>query len=145
MFLWPSLKDAEPAPRLQRLPRNGRVVRCYVILYGQIGELGHVKIANVKISCGDAKRDQQAVRETKAQVHPVPRVGRQAVARWHMIRWEVPLDRRPSLAAPILCGSALAIEPYRGVASLANALGIGGAMRLALRSDGCAQPTTSDR
>ncbi|MCW5231352.1 energy transducer TonB [Verminephrobacter eiseniae] len=96
VFLWPSLKDAEPAPCLQRPRRNGRVVRCYVILYVQIGELGHVKIANVKISCGDAKLDRQAVRETKAQAHPVPRVGRKAVARWHMIRWEVPLDRRPS-------------------------------------------------
>jgi len=81
VFLWPSLKDAEPAPCLQRPRRNGRVVRCYVILYVQIGELGHVKIANVKISCGDAKLDQQAVRETKAQVHPVPRVGRKVVAR----------------------------------------------------------------
>ncbi|WP_041949784.1 hypothetical protein [Verminephrobacter eiseniae] len=102
-----------------------------MILYVQIGELGHVKIANVKISCGDAKLDQQAVRETKAQVHPVPRVGRKAVARWHMIRWEVPLDRRPSVASPIICRSALAIEPYRGVASLANTLGIG--KRCALR------------
>ncbi|WP_157048396.1 hypothetical protein [Verminephrobacter eiseniae] len=49
-----------------------------------------------------------------------------------------------SVASPIICRSALAIEAHRGVASLANTLGIGGAMRLALRSDGCAQPTTSD-
>ncbi|WP_265659482.1 hypothetical protein [Verminephrobacter eiseniae] len=50
----------------------------------------------------------------------------------------------PSVASPIICRSALAIEPHRGVASLANTLGIGCTMRLALRSDGCAQPTTSD-
>ncbi|WP_265701702.1 hypothetical protein [Verminephrobacter eiseniae] len=49
-----------------------------------------------------------------------------------------------SVASPIICRSALAIEAQRGVASLANTLGIGCAMRLALRSDGCAQPTTSD-
>ncbi|WP_265305754.1 hypothetical protein [Verminephrobacter eiseniae] len=52
---------------------------------------------------------------------------------------------RPGVASPIICRSALAIEAHRGVASLANTLGIGCAMRLALRSDGCAQPTTSDR
>ncbi|WP_265701821.1 hypothetical protein [Verminephrobacter eiseniae] len=51
----------------------------------------------------------------------------------------------PSVASPIICRSALAIEAHRGVASLANTLGIGCAMRLALRSDGGAQPTTSDR
>ncbi|MCR6481034.1 hypothetical protein NU688_33090 [Variovorax sp. ZS18.2.2] len=95
VLLWPSLRGAEPAPREQRRRPDGRVVRRFVILYVQIGELGHVKIANVKISCGDAALDQQAVLETKAQVHPVPRVGRKAVARWHMIRWEVPQDRRP--------------------------------------------------
>src|SRR6218665_3284760 len=50
----------------------------------------------------------------------------------------------PGVASPIICRSALAIEAHRGVASLANTLGIGCAMRLALRSDGCAQPTTSD-
>ncbi|WP_265286696.1 hypothetical protein [Verminephrobacter eiseniae] len=50
-----------------------------------------------------------------------------------------------SVASPIICRSALAIEAHRGVASLANTLGIGRAMRLALRSDGCAQPATSDR
>src|SRR6218665_882372 len=53
--------------------------------------------------------------------------------------------RQPSVASPIICRSALAIEAHRGVASLANTLGIGCALRLALRSDGCAQPTTSDR
>ncbi|WP_265685607.1 hypothetical protein [Verminephrobacter eiseniae] len=50
-----------------------------------------------------------------------------------------------SVASPIICRSALAIEAHRGVASLANTLGMGRAMRLALRSDGCAQPATSDR
>ncbi|WP_265659402.1 hypothetical protein [Verminephrobacter eiseniae] len=50
----------------------------------------------------------------------------------------------PRVASPIICRSALAIEAHRGVASLANTLGMGCAMRLALRSDGCAQPTTSD-
>ncbi|WP_409374605.1 hypothetical protein [Verminephrobacter eiseniae] len=49
-----------------------------------------------------------------------------------------------SVASPIICRSALAIGAHRGVASLANTLGMGCAMRLALRSDGCAQPTTSD-
>ncbi|WP_265701761.1 hypothetical protein [Verminephrobacter eiseniae] len=51
----------------------------------------------------------------------------------------------PSVASPIICRSALAIEAHRGVASLANTLGMGCALRLALRSDGCAQSTTSDR
>jgi len=50
-----------------------------------------------------------------------------------------------SVTSPIICRSALAIEAQRGAASLANTLGMGCAMRLALRSDGCAQPTTSDR
>ncbi|WP_265701674.1 hypothetical protein [Verminephrobacter eiseniae] len=61
--------------------------------------------------------------------------------------WVFPVDAAvgPSVASPIICRSALAIEAHRGVASLANTLGIGCAMRLALRSDGCAQPTTSDR
>ncbi|WP_265259805.1 hypothetical protein [Verminephrobacter eiseniae] len=53
--------------------------------------------------------------------------------------------RHPSVASPIICRSALAIEAHRGVASLANTRGMGCALRLALRSDGCAQPTTSDR
>ncbi|WP_265657763.1 hypothetical protein [Verminephrobacter eiseniae] len=39
------------------------------------------------------------------------------------------------------CWSALAIEAHRGVASLANTARYG----QALRSDGCAQPATSDR
>ncbi|WP_265659370.1 hypothetical protein [Verminephrobacter eiseniae] len=52
---------------------------------------------------------------------------------------------RLSVASPIICRSALAIEAHRGVASLANTLGMGCALHLALRSDGCAQPTTSDR
>ncbi|WP_265301779.1 hypothetical protein [Verminephrobacter eiseniae] len=47
--------------------------------------------------------------------------------------------------SPIICRSALAIEAQRGVAALANTLGMGCAMRLALRSDGGAQPATSDR
>src|SRR6218665_1464247 len=50
-----------------------------------------------------------------------------------------------SVVSPIICRSALAIEAHRGVASLANTLGMGRPMRLALRSDGCAQPATSDR
>src|SRR6218665_2321924 len=50
-----------------------------------------------------------------------------------------------SVASPIICRSALAIEAHRGVASLANTLCIGCALRLALRSAGCAPPTTSDR
>ncbi|MCW5294282.1 hypothetical protein [Verminephrobacter eiseniae] len=49
-----------------------------------------------------------------------------------------------SVASPIICRSALAIEAHRGVASLANTARYGQAMRLALRSDGCAQPATSD-
>src|SRR6218665_876935 len=55
------------------------------------------------------------------------------------------LTQWASVASPIICRSALAIEAHRGVASLANTLGMGCAMRLALHSDGCAQPTTSDR
>src|SRR6218665_2998884 len=51
----------------------------------------------------------------------------------------------PSVASPIICRPALAVEAHRGVASVANTLGIGRTIRLALRSDGCAQPTTSDR
>src|SRR6218665_1125249 len=51
----------------------------------------------------------------------------------------------PSVASPIICRSALAIEAHRGGASLANTLGMGCALRPALRSDGCVQPTTSDR
>src|SRR6218665_1303276 len=61
--------------------------------------------------------------------------------------WRLP-GTRPGpagVASPIICRSALAIEAHRGAASLANTLSIGCAMRLALRSDGCAQPTTSDR
>src|SRR6218665_2147000 len=54
-------------------------------------------------------------------------------------------DGADSVASPIICRSALAIEAHRGVASLANTARYGQAMRLALRSDGCAQPTTSDR
>ncbi|WP_265259663.1 hypothetical protein [Verminephrobacter eiseniae] len=46
---------------------------------------------------------------------------------------------------PVICRSALAIEAQRGVAALASTLGMGCALRLALRSDGCAQPATSDR
>ncbi len=48
-------------------------------------------------------------------------------------------------SSPAICRSALALEPHRGVASLANAVGIGGATRLALQSDGGAQPSTSGR
>ncbi|WP_265301695.1 hypothetical protein [Verminephrobacter eiseniae] len=46
-----------------------------------------------------------------------------------------------TVASPVICRSALAIEAQRGVASLANTLGMG----CALRSDGCAQPATSVR
>src|SRR6218665_741872 len=51
---------------------------------------------------------------------------------------EAPLGCRPapSVASPTICRSALAIEAHRGVASLANTLGIGCAMCLGLRSDG---------
>src|SRR6218665_1632377 len=62
--------------------------------------------------------------------------------KWTYGMWRVPLA---SVVSPIICRSALASEAHRGVASLANTLGMGCAMRLALRSDGCAQPTTSDR
>src|SRR6218665_822486 len=51
--------------------------------------------------------------------------------------------RRSSVASPIICRSALAIEAHRGVASLANTLGMGCAMRLALRSHGGAPPPPS--
>ncbi|WP_265659366.1 hypothetical protein [Verminephrobacter eiseniae] len=47
---------------------------------------------------------------------------------------QVHADKEASVASRIICRSALAIEAHRGVASLANTLGIG-----------CAQPTTSDR
>src|SRR6218665_649485 len=53
-------------------------------------------------------------------------------------------DAWPRVASPIICRSALAIEAHRGVASLANTARYGQAMRLVLRSDGCAQPPTSD-
>src|SRR6218665_916379 len=71
----------------------------------------------------------------------------QLPAKAHIVRcqgagWRL---RRASVASPIICRSALAMEAHRGVAWLANPLGIGRAMRLALRPDGCAQPTTSDR
>src|SRR6218665_2607752 len=59
-----------------------------------------------------------------------------------------PFDRwrcQASVAPPIICRSALAIEAHRRGASLANTLGMGRVLRLALCSDGCAQPTTSDR
>src|SRR6218665_3242686 len=49
--------------------------------------------------------------------------------------------RNTSVVSPIICRSALAIEAHRGVASLANTARYGQAMRLALRSDGWAQPT----
>src|SRR6218665_3323684 len=52
---------------------------------------------------------------------------------------------QPSVASPIICRSALAIEAHRGVASLANTLGIGCAMRLALRSDRQAHPPPTAR
>src|SRR6218665_3706759 len=53
--------------------------------------------------------------------------------------------RNTSVVSPIICRSALAIEAHRGVASLANTARYGQAIRLALRSHGCAQPTTYDR
>src|SRR6218665_718123 len=56
-----------------------------------------------------------------------------------------PQAKAPGVASPIICRSALAIEAHRGVASLANTARYGQALRLALRSDGCAQPATSDR
>src|SRR6218665_3490210 len=51
---------------------------------------------------------------------------------------------RPSVVSQIKCRSALVIEAHRGVASFANTLGIGCAMRLAMLPDGSAQPPTSD-
>src|SRR6218665_324760 len=45
-----------------------------------------------------------------------------------------------NVASSIICRSGLAIEAHRGVASLANKARYGQEMRLALRSDGCAQP-----
>src|SRR6218665_2758802 len=57
---------------------------------------------------------------------------------------QVHADKEASVASPIICRSALAIEAHRGVESLANTARYGQAMRLALRSDGCTQPTTSD-
>jgi len=67
-----------------------RPTRPFVILRVHIGELGHVKTVLLKISCGDPLLDQQAQRELYAMVFPVPRVGRKAVAQWHVMRWEVP-------------------------------------------------------
>src|SRR6218665_1861565 len=80
---------------------------------------------SVRAGTAQARRRQQTM---------APDAGRKAA-----------FTRRASVASPIICRSALAIEAHRGVASLANTLGMGCAMRLALRSDGCAQPTTSDR
>src|SRR6218665_58449 len=80
---------------------------------------------SVRVGTAQARRRQQTM---------APDAGRKAA-----------FPRRASVASPIICRSALAIEAHRGVASLANTLGMGCAMRLALRSDGCAQPTTSDR
>src|SRR6218665_2019118 len=51
----------------------------------------------------------------------------------------------PGVASPIICRSGLAIEAHRGVESPANTARYGQAVRLALRSDGGAQPPTSDR
>src|SRR6218665_3846906 len=50
-----------------------------------------------------------------------------------------------SVASSVIGRSALAIEAQRGVAALANTLGMGCAMRLAPRPEGAPHPTTSDR
>ncbi len=70
------------------------VKRPCVILRVHVGEGGHVKAVTIRIGCGDTAVDQRAVAEVWAKVFPVPRVGRKAVAQWHVMRWEVPPDLR---------------------------------------------------
>jgi len=55
------------------------------------------------------------------------------------------MQKFPSVASTVICRSALALELHRCVASLAHALGMGCALRLALQSDGYVQPSASDR
>lgn len=67
-----------------------RIAGPFVILRVHIGERGHVKATTIKISCGKPHIDLRAVTELSNTVFPVPRVGRKAVAQWHVMRWEVP-------------------------------------------------------
>lgn len=70
--------------------------RPFAVVHIQIGEQGQVRFARLKMSCGNAELDRRAVAELQAQAFPVPRVGRKAVARWHMVRWAVPPEHPPS-------------------------------------------------
>lgn len=74
--------------------------RAFAIVHIQIGEQGLVRIARLKMSCGNAELDRRAVAELHAQAFPVPRVGRKAVARWHMVRWAVPPEHLPARPRP---------------------------------------------
>lgn len=71
-----------------------RMAGPFVILRVHIGELGHVKATTIKISCGNPDIDRRAAAELCNTVFPAPRVGRKAVAQWHMMRWKVPPELR---------------------------------------------------
>lgn len=90
VLLWPLPKDSDAAMPDKPI----RAVRPFVILRVHIGELGHVKSAIIKISCGNAEIDQRAATELANTVFPAPRVGHKAVAQWHVMRWEVPGELR---------------------------------------------------
>lgn len=102
LFLWPpsphsdaAMTDASPSALTPAsAPNPARAIRAFVILRVHIGELGHVKSAIVKISCGNAEIDRRAATELSNTVFPTPRVGHKAVAQWHVMRWEVPADLR---------------------------------------------------
>ena len=96
LLMWPLPEQPDAAMTDDAGPaaKPVRATRRFVILRVHIGELGHVKTVLLKISCGDASLDQQAQRELGAMVFPVPRVGRKAVAQWHVMRWDVPTASR---------------------------------------------------
>ncbi|MBS0430064.1 MAG: hypothetical protein JSR41_22490 [Proteobacteria bacterium] len=76
-------------------PPPPRAKRPFAIVHIQIGEQGKVRFARIKMSCGHPELDLRAVRELMAQTFAVPRVGRKAVAQWHMVRWAVPPESMP--------------------------------------------------
>lgn len=92
--------DHVPAPsETSRGVQTLRAKRPFAVVHIQIGEQGQVRFARLKMSCGNAELDARAVAELQAQAFPVPRVGRKAVAQWHMVRWAVPPEHLP-LARP---------------------------------------------
>jgi TonB family protein len=83
-----------PKHRPAHLKTTSRLKRNFVLMRIHVGENGQVRDIVIKMSCGNPQLDQMAIQEGAKLLFAQPRVGRNAMAKWHNMRWEVPKNLR---------------------------------------------------